>query len=61
LSLGFRFAIEQSRPVILSAIYVFAYVLVISMVVDYDRPDTGFVRVGVTPLMQLQHSMQRSP
>jgi hypothetical protein len=61
LSLGFRFAIEQSRPVILSAIYVFAYVLVISMVVDYDRPDTGFVRVGVTPLMQLQQSMQRSP
>ena len=44
LSLGSRFAIERSRPAILSAIYVFACVLVISMVVDYDRPDTGFAQ-----------------
>ncbi|MGB8964799.1 MAG: hypothetical protein WCB99_04065 [Candidatus Cybelea sp.] len=61
LSLGFRFAFEESRPVILSAIYVVAYVLVISMMVDYDRPDTGFVRVGLTPMTQLLQWMQRPP
>ncbi len=61
LSLGMRFAIDGSRPAILSAIYVVAYVLVISMMVDYDRPNTGFVRVSVTPLKLQLQSMQRSP
>jgi hypothetical protein len=61
LSLGLRFAMEQSRPAILSAIYVIAYVLVINMMVDYDRPNTGFVNVGLTPLKLQLESMQRSP
>jgi hypothetical protein len=61
LSLGLRFAIDESRPVILSAIYVVAYVLVISMMIDYDRPNTGFVRVSVTSLKVQLQSMQRSP
>jgi hypothetical protein len=61
LSLGLRFAIDGSRPAVLSAIYVIAYVLVINMMVDYDRPNTGFVRVSVTPLKLQLQSMQRSP
>ncbi len=61
LSLGLRFAIDESRPAVLSAIYVVAYVLVISMMVDYDRPNTGFVRVSTTPLKLQLQSMQRSP
>ncbi|MGA8476108.1 MAG: hypothetical protein WB681_13740 [Candidatus Cybelea sp.] len=61
LSLGMRFAIDESRPAVLSAIYVVAYVLVINMMVDYDRPNTGFVRVSVTPLRLQLQSMQRSP
>jgi hypothetical protein len=61
LSLGFRFGLDKSRPVILSAIYVLAYVVVISMMIDYDRPNTGFVTVSLAPLnLQLQ-SMQNSP
>ena len=60
LSLGLRFAIDESRPAILSAIYVIAYVLVINMMVDYDRPNTGFVRVSVTPLQLQLQSMERS-
>ncbi len=61
LSLGLRFAIDELRPPILSAIYVIAYVLVINMMVDYDRPNTGFVRVSVTPLKLQLQSMQRLP
>jgi hypothetical protein len=60
LSLGLRFAIDESRLAVLSAIYVVAYVLV-NMMVDYDRPNTGFVRVSVTPLRLQLQSMQRSP
>lgn len=61
LSLGLRFAIDESRPAVLSAIYVIAYVVVINMMVDYDRPNTGFVRVSSTPLKLQLQSMQRSP
>jgi hypothetical protein len=61
LSLGLRFAMSQSRPAVLSAIYVIAYVLVINMMVDYDRPNTGFVSVSLTPLKLQLESMQRSP
>ncbi len=61
LSLGLRFAIDESRPAVLSAIYVIAYVLVINMMVDYDRPNTGFVRVSSAPLKLQLQSMQRSP
>ncbi|HVR45413.1 MAG TPA: hypothetical protein VMT95_02040 [Candidatus Binatia bacterium] len=60
LSLGLHFAMSQSRPAVLSAIYVIAYVLVISLMVDYDRPNTGFVRVSLTPLKLQLESMQRS-
>lgn len=61
LSLGLRFAIEESRPALLSAIYVIAYVLVINMMIDYDRPNTGFVTVSLSPLALQLDSMQRSP
>jgi SNF family Na+-dependent transporter len=37
-SLGVRFAIAESRPVIMSAVYVLAYVIVIEMMIDYNRP-----------------------
>jgi hypothetical protein len=61
LSLGLRFGLDKSRPVILSAIYVVAYVVAISMMIDYDRPNTGFVTVSLTPLQLQLQSMQRSP
>jgi len=61
LSLGVRFAIGGYRPVVMSAIYVLAYVVVISMMIDYDRPNTGFVQVSLTPLTLQLQSMERSP
>ena len=59
VSLGLRFAMEESRPIVLSAIYVIAYVLVINMMIDYDRPNTGFVTVNLSPLKLQLESMQR--
>jgi hypothetical protein len=50
LSIGFGFARDQSRPAVLSAIYVVACVVVIAMMVDYDRPQTGFVTINLNPL-----------
>jgi hypothetical protein len=58
LSTGVRFAHDNSRPVLLSAIYVVASVVVINMVVDYDRPQTGLVTVDFGPLTRQLQSMQ---
>jgi hypothetical protein len=59
LSLGVRFALDGARPLILSIIYVLAYVIVIEMMIDYDRPKTGFVSVSLTPLTEQLREMQR--
>jgi hypothetical protein len=42
----------------LSVIYVVAYVIVIEMMVDYDRPKTGFVSVSLTPITDQLREMQ---
>jgi len=60
-SLGLRFALDRARPAALSAAYVVASVIVISMMVDYDRPQTGFVRVNLNPIRVQLESMQKSP
>ncbi len=59
LSLGLRFALGGSRPLLLSIIYVVAYVIVIEMMVDYDRPNTGFVRISLAPMTEQLLAMQR--
>jgi len=61
LSLGVRFAIDKVRPAGLSAIYVVASVIVINMMIDYDRPQTGFIKVDLTPLVLQLQSMQQTP
>jgi hypothetical protein len=60
LSLGIRFSADKSRPATLSAVYVVASVVVISMMIDYDRPRTGFVTVPLAPLTAQLQSMQRA-
>ncbi|MGC9991044.1 MAG: hypothetical protein ABSD52_01435 [Candidatus Cybelea sp.] len=61
LATGLRFARDASRPAILSAIFVVASVVVISMVIDYDRPQTGLVTVDLNPIRLQLQSMQQSP
>jgi hypothetical protein len=61
LSLGLRFSLDGARPVALSAIYVVACVVVISMMIDYDRPQTGFVKVNLNPIRVQLQNMQQTP
>jgi hypothetical protein len=49
------------RTVVLSAIYVLAYVIVINMMIDYDRPNSGFVTVNLSPVKTQLDLMQHSP
>lgn len=58
LSLGLRFALDGSRPLVLSIIYIVSYVIVIEMMIDYDRPNNGFVRVSLTPMTEQLQQMQ---
>ena len=59
LSAGFRFARDGARPIALGLIFILANVAVISMVVDYDRPQTGLVKVDLGPLQRQLTSMQQ--
>lgn len=61
LATGLRFARDNSRPLALSAIYVLAYVIVIEMMVDYDRPGTGFVTINLNPMKRQLLSMRGRP
>ena len=58
LAAGVRFARDRSRPPFLSIIFIIASVVVVSMVVDYDRPQAGFVLVNLAPLERQQQAMQ---
>lgn len=52
-SLGLSFARVGARPAVFSMIYIVAIALVFEMVVDYDRPQTGVIRVSLA-LLQTQ-------
>ncbi|MGA8098200.1 MAG: hypothetical protein WB810_06025 [Candidatus Cybelea sp.] len=60
LSLGLRFAADGARPAALSAVYVVASVIVVTMMVDYDRPQRGFVTIDLKPIQIQLQSMQSS-
>ncbi len=56
--IGLGFARADSRPYVLAVSYVFATVIVISMMVDLDRPQAGFIRVPLDPLTLQLDSMR---
>lgn len=57
-TIGIRCALDRSRPVLLSAIYVVAYAVIIGMAIDYDRPQSGIMNVDFSPLSQELQLMQ---
>ncbi len=61
LATGLRFARDNSRPLFLTAIYVLAYVIDIEMMVDYDRPGTGLIKINLNPIKRQLLSMQGRP
>jgi hypothetical protein len=57
-SLGLSFARAKRRPAVFSIVYVLAIALVFEMVIDYDRPQTGLIRVSLAPLQWQLDAMQ---
>ena len=58
LSLGLRFARNKSRPFFMSMLNVVAYTLVLTMIIDYDRTQSGLVKVSLAPIAIQLQSMQ---
>jgi hypothetical protein len=56
--LGLRFSVSGARPPVMTAVFAIAYVLVINMMIDYDRPQTGFVKINLSPLQTQLRTMQ---
>ena len=57
-SLGIRFARSKSRPLLMSTLTVITYSLVLTMIIDYDRPQSGFIKVSLAPLATQLQSMR---
>jgi len=57
-SAGLRFARTSPRPPFLGAIFVVAFVVVVTMVVDYDLPQSSLVTVSLQPLQRQLESME---
>jgi hypothetical protein len=55
---GIRFARGQSRPAVMTATLLLAYVVVIGMCIDYDLPQKGVVKINLAPLQLQLHSMR---
>ncbi len=58
LAAGLRFARDGTRPLVLSMVLVAASVIVVSMAIDYDRPQTGFITISLTPMQRQLDSMR---
>lgn len=56
-SLGLSFARAGARPAVFSMIYIIAMALVFEMVLDYDRPQTGVIRISLAPMHWQLESM----
>lgn len=57
-SLGLSFARAKRRPAVFTIIYVLSIALVFEMGIDYDRPQTGLIRVPLAPLQWQLDSMR---
>jgi hypothetical protein len=56
--IGLSFARTRTPPRMLGAVFVAAMVIVLSMLVDLDRPQRGFIRVSLEPLVVQLQSMR---
>ncbi|HEX3368306.1 MAG TPA: hypothetical protein VHS56_01915 [Candidatus Cybelea sp.] len=61
LLIGFGFARANANVRILAGVYVIASIMVITAMVDLDRPQKGLVRVSLDPLVIQVQSMEKGP
>ncbi|MGC1380432.1 MAG: hypothetical protein WA814_05360 [Candidatus Baltobacteraceae bacterium] len=60
ISIGLQFARDKSRPLLLTLLYAGAFAIVLNLIVDFDRPQVGFIHVSLDPLQIQLHSMEKS-
>lgn len=56
--IGFSFARIGADVPVLGAAYVLASVMVVTMMIDLDRPQKGFIRVNIDPMVLQLQSMR---
>ena len=50
-AIGYGFGVVGSRQVVMSILFLFIWTVAIVLIVDIDRPRSGGIRVGTTPLV----------
>lgn len=50
-AIGYGFGMMGSRQVVMSVLFLFIWTIAIVLIVDIDRPRSGAIRVGTTPLV----------
>lgn len=56
--MGFSFGHEAHRPIGPKLLYAVVFALAIGLIFDLDRPQRGFVRVNLEPMLTLQHDIE---
>lgn len=57
--MGLTFARTNQRAIVAEILYAVVLALAIGLVLDLDRPQRGFVRISLEPMMTLQQEIQR--
>lgn len=50
-AIGYGFGIVGGRQIVMSILFLFIWTIAIALIVDIDRPRSGGIRVGTTPLV----------
>ena len=50
-AIGYGFGIIGSRQIVMSVLFLFIWTIAISLIIDIDRPRSGGIQVGTTPLV----------
>ena len=50
-AIGYGFGMIGSRQVVMSLLFLFIWTIAIVLIIDIDRPRSGAIRVGTTPLV----------
>ena len=53
---GYTFGLNGQRQIFPTFVLALAITLVLAVIIDLDRPRSGFIRVSLQPMIDLQHS-----
>ena len=52
---GYTFGLSGRRQIFSTCVFALAITLVLALIIDLDRPRSGFIRVSQQPMIDLQH------